>query len=160
MKTLILMRHAKSSWDDPRLSDHDRPLTKRGRAAAPLIGGWLRQIGVTPQQVISSTAERTAETWMRTDLEAEARFTRDLYHAGPAAMRRVLQTATADVVMMIGHNPGIAVFAHQLVQDPPNHTRFLDYPTAATTLIDFDIPDWTAVQRGTCRAFTTPHDLG
>ena len=58
-RTLILTRHAKSSWDDPFLNDHDRPLNKRGRKSAPVIAGWLRENGWLPDEVLSSTSART-----------------------------------------------------------------------------------------------------
>ena len=67
-RTLILTRHAKSSWDAPVASDHDRPLNKRGRKSAPAIGTWLKQNGWLPDEVISSTSARTRETWDRMGL--------------------------------------------------------------------------------------------
>ena len=61
--TLILIRHAKSDWDDPRLTDHQRPLNARGRRAAPRVGAWIADMGLTPQQALVSDAMRTRETW-------------------------------------------------------------------------------------------------
>ncbi len=62
MKTLLLLRHAKSSWNDPSLADHDRPLKKRGRKAAPRMGRWLQENGLRPDCVLCSTATRARET--------------------------------------------------------------------------------------------------
>ena len=85
IRTLILTRHAKSSWDDPFMNDHDRPLNKRGRKSAPAIGDWLRENGWLPDEVISSTATAHAR-----DVGQDGagrcrtiRFTRNLYHADP-----------------------------------------------------------------------------
>ena len=71
-----------------------------------------------------------------------------LYHAGPDVMMAVLRHASADVVMMIGHNPGIAEFAARLVAHPPSSPEFARYPTGATLVADFDVADWGAVAFG------------
>ncbi|MEO0763161.1 MAG: histidine phosphatase family protein, partial [Pseudomonadota bacterium] len=65
MKTVILLRHAKSSWSDPELEDHERPLNKRGKAAAPLMGDWLERSGYRPDLVLCSPAKRTRQTLRR-----------------------------------------------------------------------------------------------
>ena len=88
------------------------PLNKRGRRSAPAIASWLRECGHLPDQVISSSAQRTRETWELMGLEAPAAFTERLYHANSDMMFKVLQQAEQPCVMMIGHNPGIAAFAH------------------------------------------------
>ena len=62
MKTLLLMRHAKSSWDDPDVADHDRPLNKRGKKDAPRMGQWLAEQGLTPEVIVTSTAKRARKT--------------------------------------------------------------------------------------------------
>ena len=91
MKTLYLLRHAKSSWDDPLQSDHARPLNKHGRAAAPLIATWLASRGHVPDTVLCSSAARTRETVdrMRPALPGlpEPMVEEELYHASPDAMR-------------------------------------------------------------------------
>ncbi len=160
--TLILTRHAKSSWDDPKLDDHDRPLNKRGRASAPAIGDWLRQNGWIPDELLSSNAVRTRETWERMGLHAEnAYFARDLYLAGPDEMMAELKTATGQTVMMLGHNPGIAHFANQIIASAPDHARFHDYPTCATTVVQFDIDRWPDIvwHSGKVLGFTIPREL-
>ncbi|MEL7213097.1 MAG: histidine phosphatase family protein [Pseudomonadota bacterium] len=160
-KTLILTRHAKSDWDDPLMTDFERPLNKRGRAAAPLIGYWITAQGLAPDLTLCSSANRTAETWALTGLEADIRFEKRLYHATADMMLSVLQEAAGDTVMMIGHNPGIADFAERLVTTPPSHPDFWRYPTAATMIASLDIPDWTQARFGqaTTKAFTVPRDL-
>lgn len=161
-RLLILMRHAKSSWDDPTLNDHDRPLNKRGRRSASAMGAWLQQNGWTPDEVISSTATRTRETWERTGLTAESiRFYSALYLAGPDRMLRHLSEASGKAVLMLGHNPGIAGFANRITEQAPDHPRFADYPTCATTVIRFDIDDWADVQwnSGKVLGFAIPREV-
>ncbi|NOE27769.1 histidine phosphatase family protein [Ruegeria sp. HKCCD6157] len=161
-RILILTRHAKSSWDSPGLGDHDRPLNKRGRKSAPAIAAWLRHHGWLPDEVLSSTSTRTRETWDRMGLQADkVSFHSALYHADSKVMLRELSGATEPAVLMLGHNPGIADFANRLVRQPPNHIRFFDYPTCATTVMSFDISGWAEVrwQTGTVLGFTIPREL-
>ncbi len=160
--TLILTRHAKSSWDDPMLEDHDRPLNKRGRKSALAISGWLQHNGWLPDEVLSSTSARTRETWDRMGLKADKIcFHRSLYHAAPEDMLIELSGATEPTVLMLGHNPGIAGFANRILRDTPNHARFNDYPTCATTVIRFLITDWADIQwnSGEVLGFTLPREL-
>ncbi len=91
--TLILTRHAKSAWDTTSPSDHARPLNKRGRHSARALGRWLREKGHVPDQVISSSAQRTRETYYLMNLEAPALFTERLYHASAEIMFQVLNEA-------------------------------------------------------------------
>ncbi len=146
---LILTRHAKSSWDDDMIDDHDRPLNKRGRRAAVAVGTWLNARGFIPDEALVSSARRTRETW---DLMAEAlddapaaSIRPDLYHAEPEAMLAALHEATGEVVAMVAHNPGTAYFAQAIADMPPADARFARYPTAATTVIEFDAEDWSGV---------------
>ena len=162
IRTLILTRHAKSSWQDPFAQDHDRPLNKRGRKSAPAIGRWLQSNGWLPDEVISSTAQRTRETWDRLGLSASSlSFTPALYLAGSDKLFEALSAASAETVLMLGHNPGIAEFAHRLVRQAPHHPRFRDYPTCATTVIQFDAPDWNSVRWGSGKVlgFVVPREL-
>ncbi len=165
MKTLILMRHAKSSWDDPAQKDIDRPLNKRGRNAATLLGRWLRQKGYQPDFALVSVAERTRETWARVVAETgdrPARFEPELYEARPEAMLRVLGKAPdVNTVLMLGHMPGIGEFARQLLREPPGSTDFTRFPTAATAVIAFDVADWSDVGWSTGRLtdFVVPKHL-
>ena len=158
---LILTRHAKSSWDHPGMRDHQRPLNKRGRASAHAVGKWLDENSFSPDQVLCSSAARTRETLDRTSVSANARFLDTLYHAGADIMLNELQKASADTVMMIGHNPGIGEFAERLLRSFPNHPGFLSYPTCATLVADFDIESWKDARFGTAThvAFIVPRDL-
>lgn len=158
---LILVRHAKSSWKEPALSDHERPLNKRGRASAKAIGDWLRHKGYVPKTVLSSTSKRTRETFALLETKAEAEFDRSLYLSSAANMLKKLQGASGETVLMIGHNPGIGELAERLACKLPQHARFLDYPTCATAVLEFDTNSWDEVDFGTGRvkAFITPREL-
>ena len=153
MKRLILTRHAKSSWDDPLMNDHDRPLNERGKAAAADLGQWLASRGYVPGEVLCSDAVRTRATFggIAPALPAGPMLELKpaLYHAGPDVMLAVLRHARADTVMMIGHNPGIGDFAARLVAHAPVNADFARYPTGATLVVDFDIADWGQVAFGT-----------
>lgn len=165
MKRLILTRHAKSSWDDPTTADHERPLNARGRGAAADLGSWLASRGDIPQEVLCSDAQRTRETWEGiAPAFAEApgvTLKPALYHAGPDVMLAVLRHATADTVMMIGHNPGIAEFAGRIVAQAPANAEFLRYPTGATLVVSFEIADWKDVDwhQGSVRDFIVPKEI-
>jgi phosphohistidine phosphatase len=153
-RRLILTRHAKSDWDDPNLADHDRPLNGRGKRAAAELGEWLHSRGYDPDEVLCSTAARTRDTWARiaaTPLEVtpHVEYLAGLYHAGPDAMLAALRKATGDTVLMLGHNPGIAEFAAWLPARAPADPDFRRYPTAATLVVDFNVPNWMDVKPGT-----------
>lgn len=160
-KRLILMRHAKSSWDDPRQDDHARPLNSRGERSARAMGDWLRRKGHVPDLVLSSDARRTRETVALLGFEAEARFTDRLYHASARMMLEVLRGASGNCVLMIGHNPGIGDLAERIVSEPPEHPRFFDYPTCATLVADVLQASWDAVEFRSVRAldFVIPREL-
>ena len=132
MRRLILMRHAKSSWADPGQRDLDRPLNKRGRRAAALIGGWLKKKGYRPDQALVSSARRTQETWAGVVAEAgpaETRYLPELYHAGPESMLEIVQRAPdVGCLLVLGHQPGIGAFAARLLADPPEDARLRQVP--------------------------------
>lgn len=161
MKKLILMRHAKSSWDNTDLDDHARVLNGRGRISADAIGDWLRGRSHVPDQALVSDSARTRETFSRLNFRCDARFVDALYHASAPTMMRVLKEATGDTVLMLGHNPGIAEFAERLVNVQPDHPRFYDYPTCATLVAAFDLEDWAALtpKSGRVLDFTVPREV-
>lgn len=165
MKRLILTRHAKSSWDDPTMSDHDRPLNDRGKAAAADLGEWLASRGYVPGEVLCSDAERTRKTWsgIAPALPGSPLLTLKpaLYHAGPDVMLAVLKHATADTVMMIGHNPGIAEFASRIVAQEPPIPEFHRYPTGATLVVSFEAASWQDIDwhSGSVRDFIVPREI-
>ena len=162
---LILTRHAKSDWDNPLQSDHQRPLNSRGQHAAPMIGRWLAGKGYLPQEALVSNAARTRETWALLSAElpdaVPAQYLPALYHASPTVMLRALHTAKAPCVIMIGHNPGIAEFAARLLRTHPAHPQFSRYPTCATLVVEFHQDSWADIRNGSGAAldFTVPRDL-
>ncbi len=161
MRRLVLMRHAKSSWGDPGLDDHDRPLNKRGKAAADALGDWLRAQTIVVDQALLSSSVRTVETLQRLRIDCDRQVLDRLYLAGPDEMLKRLRRATGQTVLLLAHNPGIAWFARDLMQAAPDHPRFADYPTGATLVARFDIDDWSRLElgTGTLDAFVVPRDL-
>lgn len=161
MKRLILMRHAKSRWDSPGIEDHARPLNGRGRSSARLMGNWLRAHDFLPDQALVSDARRTRETFAGLGIACDTAFLPALYLAGQEQMLRILRQATGEVVLMLGHNPGIGWLAQDLVAAPPPHPRFYDYPTCATLVADFDIDSWDALASGSGQvvSFVVPREL-
>ncbi|MWD26564.1 histidine phosphatase family protein [Aquicoccus sp. SCR17] len=159
-RTLILMRHAKSSWNKAG-PDHDRPLNDRGRRSAAALGEWLHRKHYLPDEALVSSAARTMETWQRLDLDTVLRVEPQLYHADAELMLRVLRKADGKTVLVLGHNPGIADFAHLLLARPPEHPRFDAFPTCATLVCRLPAT-WSDAAFGCAEPldFTVPRDLG
>jgi phosphohistidine phosphatase len=172
MRQLLLLRHAKSAWDDPALSDHARPLNARGRKAAAAMALAMRDFGIVPDVVLVSSARRTLQT-----LEAFAPFEQGalvepldaLYLASWQQMldviRRVPETARS--VMLVGHNPGLHDLAMGLAdpnasaKDAPMLRRLAEgYPTGALAEFLVATP-WQLLESGTGRLvrFVVPGDL-
>ncbi|MEW4488273.1 histidine phosphatase family protein [Thalassoglobus sp. JC818] len=110
METLLVMRHAKSSWDDASLSDDQRPLNKRGKRVAPLMGAFLAAQNLVPDRIVSSSAKRAHQTakLMASKLGCEIELVDELYLASTSTWKRVIaQHESVSRVLMIGHNPGI-----------------------------------------------------
>jgi phosphohistidine phosphatase len=157
MKTLLLLRHAKSSWADPARADHDRELNHRGEKAAPVMGWFLHKQDLIPDLVWCSTAARAVQTvgLLGRDFADDAKviYARDLYMAGETTLLKCLHQThdDADRVLMVGHNPGLESFALQLVGTDDN--RFCDdmavkYPTCALCQFEFDVDDWAQIGWG------------
>ena len=164
-KRLILTRHAKSSWDDPNTPDHDRPLNERGKTAAADLGEWLASRGYVPDEVLCSDALRTRKTWsgLAPALPGTPILSIKpaLYNAGSDVVLAVLKHAAADTVMIIGHNPGIAEFAHRMVAREPLNPEFQRYPTGATLVAEFDVDTWAELTAGSGAVldFVVPREL-
>ncbi len=161
MTRVILIRHAKSGWDDPMAEDHDRKLTERGHKAARAIGAWMFSYGYVPDVILCSDAMRTQQTAAGI-MEAlgdgpQLKLQPLLYHPAPDTIIDLVAHETAQVVAVISHNPGIGMAAQALVRERPDHRRFSDYPTCATTVVDFD--ERIRIQDGTCVDFIVPRDL-
>jgi phosphohistidine phosphatase len=147
-KRLILMRHAKSSWNRP-VSDHERDLNERGRACADVLGKWLQTSGYLPDEAMVSTALRTRETYDRLRLETETvTHIAHLYNASAHVFLECLRKAKGQTVLILGHNPGISEFACEMAASQPEHSRFDNFPTCATWIADFAIKDWKDVRQG------------
>jgi phosphohistidine phosphatase len=166
MKTLLVLRHAKSSWRAPALDDHERPLNKRGQRDAFHIGELVRKHRLTPDMIISSDAARarlTAEAVAEAArYEGEILLDRRLYIAGPADILAVLRTVRetkAGTVMVVGHNPGLEELVEQLTGE--QH----DLPTAALARIVLPIDRWRDLRdlrvstRGTLFGLWRPKEL-
>lgn len=169
MRTLILLRHAKSSWDDPALDDFDRPLNDRGRQAAPVMASWLRSEDLVPDFALVSAARRTVETWeaVAPILEAPVphRIEPALYLAAPARILDLIGAIDDGVgtLLVLGHNPGTEELAALLATDDgkkANRRMRKKFPTAAAAIIDFDSRAWSDLAPGTgmLRAFRRPKD--
>ncbi len=165
MRRLILMRHAKSSWAEAGQRDLDRPLNKRGRRSAALVGGWLKGKRCLPDHALVSSARRTQETWAGVVSAAGAAPTSylpELYHAGPDALLEALHRAPdVAAVLVLGHQPGIGAFARQLLVASPDSADFAKFPTAAVAIVDFDLDAWRDVGwgSGTLVDFVVPRRL-
>ena len=170
MKTLILMRHAKSSWKDRTLDDHDRPLKKRGRKAAPVMGGWLAERGLIPDRILCSSSRRTRETLdlVRETAPAlpEAEIVPTLYESAPAAILEELRRLPEDCdsVLVIGHQPGLGELLRLLagrIRTPELNRSFEKFPTAAVAVLEADTASWGRLAPGTAEltAFAAPREL-
>jgi phosphohistidine phosphatase len=149
MKTLLVLRHAKSSWSDSALDDHERPLNERGRRDAPRIGELIRKRRLIPDDVISSDAVRarlTAEAVARSAHYAgDIVLDRHLYLASPAHILSRLATVrdNAETVLIVGHNPGLEELVGQLTGE------WEDLPTATLAQIGLPIERWRDLKRST-----------
>lgn len=163
-KTLILTRHAKSDWNSPTLSDHDRPLNSRGKLSAKALGTWLREQKLTPTEALVSSSVRTQETFANLKLNIEPTILPELYHASSDTLLQNIDTAEDDTIIVIAHNPGIGELAFRLarmMRHHPSHSRFEDYPTGATLVVQWDTDTWQNLDysQGEILEFIVPRDL-
>jgi phosphohistidine phosphatase len=171
MRQLLLLRHAKSSWEDANLTDHDRPLDPEGRSAVQAVRTAIAQLGLVPQVVLVSSARRTRETLeLLEPLAGEPRIRRSpgLYLANPRQILDELAEVPADTgsILVIGHNPGfhdlamMLAGAHAMNIGHHGSKRLArSFPTAA--LAEFAVAgDWRTLPDGArLIRFLTPHDL-
>lgn len=174
MRTVYLLRHAKSSWDDPSLDDFDRPLAPRGMKAAPLMGRFMARQGYVPDRIICSAARRARDTWDMAEEEMEEALGRelsteireDLYGASPRNVLAMIQALPDSVesVLLVGHNPTMETLALGLAETGDEKelaTMERKYPTAALAVLEFPTSSWSDVREGGghLRAFVRPKDL-
>ena len=170
MKTLTLLRHAKSGWNDPVARDFDRPLNAKGKRAAAIIGRHLRSIRADYDHVVASPAVRVGETldevvagYGRTLAPV---WDRRIYLASAATLLDVVQglPGEAERVLMVGHNPGLEDLVLMLVPDSADGLRDEveeKYPTATIAELRFATDDWADVKAGRAELarFVRPRDL-
>ncbi len=146
MKTLLVLRHAKSSWKQPGLADHDRPLNRRGNRDAPRVGLLLRRQALTPDLIVSSTAERARATAVQVAegvvYGSPVELDRQLYLAEPEAIVDVVRSlgGEASRVLVVGHNPGL----QELVARLTGRDEVL--PTASLAQIELPIAEWAELR--------------
>lgn len=158
VKTVYLLRHAKSSWDQPYLEDYHRPLALRGMRAAPRLGRYMAREELIPQRVLCSGAQRARETW---ELVSDAlgvtvpvEFTPDIYHGSTRTLVDLIQALpnTESSVLLVGHNPTFhhlaLSFAESGEEEALQKLRF-KYPTCALVILDFSVQRWSGVAAGT-----------
>ncbi len=151
MKNLLLIRHAKSSWENPDLEDFERPLNERGLSDAPLMAEILKNHSVTIDKIFSSSAKRAR---MTVDIIANQlgipeniiEYTDELYNANRRDLTNFLKRIDNDYknIAIVGHNPGLTDLAHYLLYDFD-----YDLPTCALVLIKLDIKNWSDLKSGT-----------
>jgi phosphohistidine phosphatase len=166
----VLLRHAKSSWDAPQMSDHDRPLARRGNRALADLRRYIREAGVAPDLVLCSTARRAVETWEGIAPGCPpgtvVEFASELYGATAGELLRRLQQVPEAVgcVLVVGHNPGLAELAFELVGSGDTDLRHrleTKFPTGALATLDSRGP-WAALEWGTAQlaGYVVPNELG
>ena len=168
MKTLTLLRHAKSTWDDPVARDFDRPLNKRGRRAAQTIGREMRALGLEFDRVIASPATRVVETLGEVaegyGRSLDPKFDQRIYLASPDTLLEIVRNAdgAAGTLLIVGHNPGLERLAILLAGKSGLLAQLAEkYPTATLAEIALPVESWSDVSEGmgTLSRFIRPRDL-
>lgn len=142
MKTVLILRHAKSSWDNMHQQDHERPLNQRGKRAAPRMGQLILEQQLTPDTIISSTAQRARETVeavaSNCDFPGEIVYNDNLYLAPPTVYLDVLAALPDQCqrILFVGHNPGMEQLVSQVSGRP------VTMPTAALAHLQWEIDSW------------------
>ena len=152
MKTLYLVRHAKSSWKDTSLRDHDRPLNKRGRVDAPKMAEYLKQKIACPDVFVSSPSRRTQDTaicflYAFGQSTEDIKIDEDLFHGDENDIENVVQSLPEndETAMLFLHNPGITDYANELTKE-----NIFNIPTCGVIGIGLETNDWQEINK--CRA--------
>ena len=171
MKTLTLLRHAKSGWDDPGLRDFDRPLNGKGKRAAALVGRHWRDLGFAFDSVVASPAVRVMETLEHVAIgygdDLAPAWDRRVYLASAVTLLDVIRELPDSVAhaLLVGHNPGLEDLVLMLVPDsdqaPLRDAVEEKFPTASTARLTFDVTHWAdaAANGATLDLFVRPRDL-
>jgi phosphohistidine phosphatase len=149
MKTLLLLRHAKSSWDQPEIQDHSRPLNKRGKHDAPLVGKLLREQDLVPGLIISSTARRAQDTARLVaeacGYEGEIELCQEMYLSDASSYMDILHNLPDQLerVLLVGHNPDLQELLSLLAdyEEP--------FPTAGLAQVELPISSWQSLNEAT-----------
>lgn len=148
MKTLFILRHAKSSWVDAEMSDFERPLNDRGKKAAHFMGELMVEHDLEPYVILSSPAIRAKSTAQllrkAAKFDAEIRYEHRIYEASPNSLLQVVTEIdnAYNSAMLVGHNPGIEGFIRYLTEHPET------MPTAALAVVELEIDSWDAINAG------------
>lgn len=160
MKTLYILRHAKSNWNDSDLADFDRPLNERGFEAAPLIGAAMYENQFQPDLIISSPAKRAKQTAVlvraSAQLESKIQYDEKIYEASPRRLLQIVseQSDKLESLMLVGHNPG----SEELLKTLTGELRPM--ATANLAVVDLQIENWSEIDAncGTLRVLISPKD--
>ena len=144
MKELLLLRHAKSSWNDSQLHDHQRPLNARGRGDAPRMGSLLKRLELLPEAILSSDSARTRETvdllLDGADCTIPTTYLPELYHAAPGELLACAREAAEEKrIMLVAHNPGMEDLQERLSGE------YEPFPTAALAAFRLRLEDWSSL---------------
>lgn len=169
MKTLTLLRHAKSGWDDPVTRDFDRPLNSRGRRAARTVGAEMKARGLEFDLILASPARRVVETLEEVGASfgpLEPDYDERLYLAAAATLLEIVRHAPDRIarLLLVGHNPGLEELALRLSRngaDPLRGEVAVKYPTGTVAVVELPAERWSQVGEGTGRItrFIRPRDL-
>ena len=162
MKTLLILRHAKSSWDNPDLRDYDRPLNKRGKKDAPRMGKHIKTVKLIPDRILTSSAKRarkTAKRFAKTcGYSGKIKKLDGLYHAPVGIYYETLQAIPDKYnnIMVVGHNPTMEHLVHHITG------QYHRMPTAALAHIELPLNNWESLSpntEGTLIDLWTPRTL-
>lgn len=161
MKTLYILRHAKSSWENGDLSDFERPLNQRGLEAAPLMGGVMKENNFTPALILSSPAKRAEQTAQivrrAAGFDGAIEFVDGIYEASPGRLLEIIgaQNEMIESLLLVGHNPGL----ENLIRALTGELHAL--PTAALAVITLETNDWKGINSSSnrLRALIRPKEL-
>ncbi len=146
MKELLIVRHAKSSWDFPHLNDYDRPLNDRGKRDAPKMAKWLSSQALKADLIISSGAERAKNTAIafQAVLNTPLKIDDQLYHASRSKLLNIIKQADNNIncLILVSHNPGLNDLANYLLSGFPDNI-----PTTGIVSLKMDIKKWSEASR-------------